>query len=94
MMYFPQSHRKVTNQILVWEKHGKTFNCFVISHTKEAEVGDTFLWGLESDTILYVLKVEVLLPIYQNQNNTETSKILSKLYHNVVEGIKVLDDNL
>ena len=52
------------------KKHEKTFNCFEISHTKEAEVRDTFQWGRESDTILHFLKVEVLLPIYQNQNNT------------------------
>ena len=39
MLFFP-SDRKVTNQIL--EKHEKTSNCFEISHTKEAEVCDTF----------------------------------------------------
>ena len=69
-MHFFPSDRKVTNQILVRKKHEKTFNCFEISHIKEAEVRDTFQWRWEIDTILHFLKVEVLLPIYQNQNNT------------------------
>ena len=38
-----------------------------MSHTKEAEVRDTFQWGWERDIILHFLKVEVLMPIYQNQ---------------------------
>ena len=52
------------------EKHEKSFNCCKISHTKEAEVRDTLQWRLESETILHFLEVEVLLPVYQNQNNT------------------------
>ena len=68
MIFFP-SDRKVTIQILEG-KHVKTFNCFEISHAKEAEVRDTFQWGWERDKILHFLKVEVLLPIYQNQKNT------------------------
>ena len=40
-------------------------NFFEISHTKEAEVRDTFQRGLERDIILHFLKVEVLLTIYQ-----------------------------
>ena len=71
MLFFP-SDRKVTNQILVG-KHEKTFNCFEISHTKEAEVRDTFQWGWERDIILYFLKVEVLLQSYKNQVHTYTS---------------------
>ena len=62
--------RKVTNQILVRKKHEKTFKCFDISHTKAAEVRDTFPWALESHIIRHFLKAEVLLPIDQNQNNT------------------------
>ena len=69
MLFFP-SDRKVTNQILVGKKHEKTFNCSEISHTKEAEVRDTFQWGWERDIILHFLKVEMLLPTYQNENNT------------------------
>ena len=56
----------------------KTLNCQEISHTREAEVRDICQWGWESDTIFHFLKVEVLLVIYQNQNNTYTSQILSK----------------
>ena len=41
------------------------------------------------DIILNFLKVEVLLPIYQNQNNTLTSQISSKWFQNDFEGIKV-----
>ena len=63
-------------------------NCFEISFTKEAEVRDTFHWWCESDTILHFLKVEVSLPINQNQNNTQTSQIFLKWYQNDVEGIK------
>ena len=57
MLFFP-SDRKVTNQNFV----GK--NCFGISHTKEAEVQDTFQYGWEKDIILHFLKVEVLLQSY------------------------------
>ena len=39
------------------------------------------------------MKVEVLLPIDQNQNNTYTSQILIKRNQKGVEGIKVLDNN-
>ena len=69
-MLFFQSDRKVTNQILVGKKQEKTFNCFEISRTKESEVRDTFQLGWERDIILHFLKVEVLLPIYQNQSNS------------------------
>ena len=48
----------------------KNFKCFEISHTKEAEVRDTFQCGWERDIILHFLKVEVLLTFHQNQNNT------------------------
>ena len=94
LMHFFASDRKVTYQIFVLKKkHEKTFSCFEISHTKEAEVLDTFQWGWVSDTILNFFKVEVLLPIDQNQNNTQTSQILLKWCQNCFEGIKVLDDN-
>ena len=63
MLFFP-SDRKETNQNLVAEKHEKAFDCFEISHTKEAEVRDTFQWGWDRDIILYFLKVEVLLQSY------------------------------
>ena len=69
-MHFFLSDRKLKRQILVWKKHENTFNGFEISHTKEAEVRDTFKWGWYSYTILHCLKDEVLLSIYQNQNNT------------------------
>ena len=69
-MYFFLSDRKVTNQILVRKKHEKNFNCFEISHTKEAEVRDTFQWGWESGQILHFLKVEALLAKDKNKNNT------------------------
>ena len=39
------------------------------------------------------MKVKVLLPINQIQNNTQTSNIMSKWYQNGVDGIQVLDDN-
>ena len=45
------------------ENYEKTFNCHEIAHTKEAEVYDIFQRGLESDTILHSLNVEVLLRI-------------------------------
>ena len=45
------------------------------------------------DILNHFFIFEVLLPIYQNQNNTFTSQILSKWYHNGVEDITVLDDN-
>ena len=56
-------------QIKSWyeKKHEKTFNCFETSHTKEAEVRDTFQRVRKSDTILHFLNVEMLLPIHQNQ---------------------------
>ena len=52
------------------EKHEKTFNCYAISYTKEGEVRDIVQLGWGSDIILHFLKVEVLLSINQNQNNT------------------------
>ena len=55
MLFFP-SDRKVTNQILVGKKHEKTFNCFEISRTKEAEVRDTFQRGWERDIIFLFLE--------------------------------------
>ena len=63
MLFFPLD-RKITNQIFGREKQEKTFNCFEIHHTKEAEVRDTFQWGWERDMILYFLKVKVLLQSY------------------------------
>ena len=70
MLFFP-ADRKITNQILVGKKkHEKTFTCFKIYRTKEAEVRDTFQWGWERDIILHFLKVEVLLQIDKNQTNT------------------------
>ena len=60
-MHFFPSDGKARNQIFVRKKHEKTFNCFEISHTKEAEVRDTFKRGCESDTIFHSLKVEVLI---------------------------------
>ena len=63
--------------------HEKTFNCFEIALTKEAEARNIFQWGWESDTILHFLKVDMLLPIYLNHINTWTSQILSKWYQNV-----------
>ena len=66
LTHFFQLERKVTPQIVWYGKHEKIF----ISHTEEAEARDVFRRGWESDTILHFLKVEVLLPIYQNQSNT------------------------
>ena len=63
MLFFP-SDRKSNKSNFGREKHEKTFNCFEIYHTKEAEVRDTFQWGWERDIILYFLKVEVLLQSY------------------------------
>ena len=74
-------------------KHKKTFNCFEISHINEVKIRHTCHWGWKSDTFFRFVKVDVLLPIDQIQNNTSTSQILSKLYQNGVEGIKVLDAN-
>ena len=65
-MHFFPAERKATNGMENM-KHEKTFNCFEISHTREAEIRDTFQWGLESDTIPHFLKVEVILPIIKTK---------------------------
>ena len=70
-MPFFRSDRKETNQILVGKNMKISSTALRISLPKEAELRDTFQWGWDRDTILHFLKVEVLLlPIYQNQNNT------------------------
>ena len=63
MLFFP-SDRKVTKSKFGREKREKTSNYFEISHTKEAEVRDTFQRGWERDIIIYFLKVQVLLQSY------------------------------
>ena len=53
-----------------------------------------FQWRREVETILHLLKVEMLLAIYQNPNNTYTSQILSKWYKDGVKSMKFLDDKI
>ena len=51
------------------EKYEKTSNRYEISHANEADVPNIFQYGLDSDTILHFLKLEVLLLIYPHENN-------------------------
>ena len=69
-MLFFQLERKETNQTLAGKIMKLPSTALRFLTAKKAEVRDTFQWGFERDVILHFLKVEVLLPIYQNQNNT------------------------
>ena len=69
-MHFFQSDKKVTNQILVGKsmKRPSTALRFITAKKLKYAIFLNEIW--ERDIILHFFKVEVLLPIYQNQNNT------------------------
>ena len=69
MIFFP-SNGKETNQILVGKNMKIPSTALRFLTQKIDEVRDTIQWWWERDKILHFLKVEVQLPIYQNQNNT------------------------
>ena len=69
MLFFP-SDRKETNQILVGKNMTRPSIALRFLTPKKLKYTILFNEDGERDIILRFLKVEVLLQIYQNQNNT------------------------
>ena len=93
MIHFLQSVRKATKQSLVKKNMKNLLLPWVFSHKRICHTRYFFNENWEW-LILYFLKVEVLKPIYQHQDNTKTSQILWKwyMYQDGVKSIKLLDD--